>query len=53
MAIAAQSPLDVDRPGQIGDPEWVNTLRSGRLRDVRAFTKDDLLLDREQPTLVQ
>jgi hypothetical protein len=39
--------------GQIGDPEWVNTLRSGRLPDVRAFTKDDLLLDRELPTLVQ
>jgi 2,4-dienoyl-CoA reductase-like NADH-dependent reductase (Old Yellow Enzyme family) len=39
--------------GQIGDPQWVNTLRSGRLPDVQAFTKDDLLLDRELPTLVQ
>jgi 2,4-dienoyl-CoA reductase-like NADH-dependent reductase (Old Yellow Enzyme family) len=38
---------------QIGDPEWVNTLRSGRLPDVRAFTKDDLLLDRELPALVR
>jgi len=28
-------------------------LRSGRLPDVRAFTKDDLLLDRELLTLVQ
>jgi 2,4-dienoyl-CoA reductase-like NADH-dependent reductase (Old Yellow Enzyme family) len=39
--------------GQIGDPEWVNTLRSGRLPDARAFTKDDLLLNRELPALVQ
>jgi hypothetical protein len=39
--------------GQIGDPNWVNTLRSGRMPDVPAFTKDDLLVDRELPALVQ
>ncbi|MCU1656987.1 MAG: 12-oxophytodienoate reductase [Pseudonocardiales bacterium] len=39
--------------GQIGDPNWVNTLRSGRLPAVRAFSKADLLQDRELPTLVQ
>ena len=39
--------------GQIGDPNWVNTLRSGRMPDVPAFTKDDLLVDRELPAFVQ
>lgn len=39
--------------GQIGDPNWVNTLRSGWLPDVRSFTRDDLLLDRELPRLVR
>jgi hypothetical protein len=35
------------------DPNWVNTLRSGRMPDVPAFTQDDLLVDRELPALVQ
>ena len=35
------------------DPNRVNTLRSGRMPDVPAFTKDDLLVDRELPALVQ
>jgi hypothetical protein len=35
------------------DPSWVNTLRSGRMPDVPAFTQDDLLVDRELPALVQ
>jgi 2,4-dienoyl-CoA reductase-like NADH-dependent reductase (Old Yellow Enzyme family) len=39
--------------GQIGDPDLVNRLRSGRLPDVQTFTKDDLLLDRELPELVR
>jgi 2,4-dienoyl-CoA reductase-like NADH-dependent reductase (Old Yellow Enzyme family) len=39
--------------GQIGDPNWVNTLRSGRLPAVRGFTKTDLLQDRELPSLVR
>ncbi len=39
--------------GQIGDPNWVNTLRAGRLPAVQGFTKADLLQDRELPTLVR
>jgi 2,4-dienoyl-CoA reductase-like NADH-dependent reductase (Old Yellow Enzyme family) len=42
---------DVDRPTNRRPP--VNTLRSGRMPDVPAFTKDDLLVDRELPALVQ
>ena len=26
----------------IGDPEWVEKLRTGRLREIRAFAKSDI-----------
>jgi len=31
----------------IGDPEWVNKVRDGRLSQVRMFTKKDVLGDLE------
>jgi 2,4-dienoyl-CoA reductase-like NADH-dependent reductase (Old Yellow Enzyme family) len=39
--------------GQIGDPDLVNTLRSGRLPLNRGFSKADLLQDRELPSLIR
>ncbi len=33
--------------GLIGDPQWVNKVRDGRLSDIRMFTKKDVLGDLE------
>jgi 2,4-dienoyl-CoA reductase-like NADH-dependent reductase (Old Yellow Enzyme family) len=38
--------------GQIGDPEWVEKVRTGRIDEIRHFTRDDVIRDLEVPTLV-
>lgn len=38
--------------GQIGDPEWTEKVRTGRVADIRPFTRADVIGDLEVPGLI-